>query len=61
MYLNDAFTIPASLAGVPAMCVPAGFDHDDLPLGLQVMANYFDEQTMFDVAFAIETSRKKSA
>ena len=58
MYLNDAFTIPASLAGVPAMSVPAGFDHDNLPLGLQVMANYFDEQTMFDVAFAIETSRK---
>lgn len=54
MYLNDIFTIPASLAGVPAMSVPAGFDKDGLPLGLQIIANHFDEQTMFDVALAFE-------
>ena len=54
MYLNDVFTIPANLAGLPAMSVPAGFDKDGLPLGLQIMANHFDEQTMFDVALALE-------
>lgn len=54
MYLNDAFTIPANLAGLPAMSVPAGFDNDGLPLGLQIITNLFDEQTMFDVALAIE-------
>ena len=54
MYLNDAFTIPANMAGLPAMTVPAGFDGDGLPLGLQVITNHFDEQTMFDIALALE-------
>ncbi len=54
MYLNDAFTIPASLAGMPAMSVPAGFDKDGLPLGLQLIANHFDEQSMLNVALALE-------
>lgn len=54
MYLNDVFTIPANLAGLPAMSIPAGFDHDGLPLGLQIMTNNFDEQTMFNVALALE-------
>jgi aspartyl-tRNA(Asn)/glutamyl-tRNA(Gln) amidotransferase subunit A len=56
MYLNDIFTIPASLAGMPAMSVPAGFDKDNLPLGLQIIANHFDEQTMFNLALALEES-----
>lgn len=54
MYLNDVFTIPASLAGLPAMSVPAGFDKDGLPLGLQLISNHFDEQSMLDVALSIE-------
>jgi len=54
MYLNDAFTIPVNLAGLPALSVPAGFDKDGLPLGLQLIAKHFDEQNMFDVALAIE-------
>jgi aspartyl-tRNA(Asn)/glutamyl-tRNA(Gln) amidotransferase subunit A len=54
MYLNDAFTIPANLAGLPAMSVPAGFDKDGLPLGLHLIAKPFDEQTLLDVALAIE-------
>ncbi len=54
MYLNDAFTIPANLAGLPAMSVPFGFDNDGLPLGLQVISKHFDETTMFDVALALE-------
>lgn len=54
MYLNDVFTIPVNLAGLPAISVPAGFDKDGLPLGLQVIAKHFDEQTALDVALAIE-------
>jgi aspartyl-tRNA(Asn)/glutamyl-tRNA(Gln) amidotransferase subunit A len=54
MYLNDVFTVPADLAGVPAMSVPGGLDADGLPLGLQVIARSFDEATMFAVAAALE-------
>ena len=54
MYLNDVFTVPASIAGVPAMSVPAGLDADGLPLGLQVIGRPFDEETVFAVAAALE-------
>lgn len=54
IYLNDVFTIPVNLAGLPAISVPAGFDKDGLPLGLQVITKHFDEQTAFDVALALE-------
>jgi aspartyl-tRNA(Asn)/glutamyl-tRNA(Gln) amidotransferase subunit A len=60
LYLDDAFTIPANLAGLPAMSVPAGFDKDGLPLGLQIMAKPFDEQTMLNVALALEEEVKKA-
>ena len=58
IYLNDVFTIPANMAGLPAISVPAGFDKQGLPLGLQVITRSFDEQTMFDVALAIEEEVK---
>ncbi len=54
IYLNDIFTIPANMAGLPAISVPAGFDRHGLPLGLQLITKAFDEQTMFDTALAIE-------
>ncbi|MBN8871897.1 MAG: Asp-tRNA(Asn)/Glu-tRNA(Gln) amidotransferase subunit GatA [Rhodospirillales bacterium] len=54
MYLNDVFTVPANLAGVPGISVPAGLDPNGLPLGLQVLAKPFDEATMFTVAAALE-------
>lgn len=54
MYLNDVFTVPASLAGLPAMSVPAGLDSKGLPLGLQIISKAWDEQTCFNVAKAIE-------
>ena len=54
MYLNDVFTGPANLAGVPAMSVPAGLDANGLPLGLQVITRNFDEETMFAVGAEIE-------
>ena len=54
MYLNDVFTVPASMAGVPAISVPAGLAANGLPLGLQVIGRHFDEETVFAVAGAIE-------
>ena len=54
MYLNDVYTVPADLAGIPAMSVPAGLDGTGLPLGLQVMGRPFDEETVFAVGAAIE-------
>ncbi len=54
MYLNDVFTIPASMAGVPGLSVPAGLDAQGLPLGLQVIGRPFDEETVFAVGAALE-------
>ena len=53
MYLNDIFTIPASLAGLPAMSVPAGMENG-LPLGMQIVGKALDEYTMIRAAAAIE-------
>jgi len=50
MYLNDIFTIPAPLAGLPGLSIPCGFDAKGLPVGLQVMGNYFAEATMLGMA-----------
>jgi aspartyl-tRNA(Asn)/glutamyl-tRNA(Gln) amidotransferase subunit A len=54
MYLNDVFTVPASLAGVPAMSVPAGLDAKGLPLGLQIIGRPLDEQGVLNAGLAIE-------
>jgi aspartyl-tRNA(Asn)/glutamyl-tRNA(Gln) amidotransferase subunit A len=54
MYLNDVFTVPASLAGLPAMSVPAGLDGQGLPLGLQVIGRPLDEQGVLNAGLAIE-------
>ncbi|MBM3561281.1 MAG: Asp-tRNA(Asn)/Glu-tRNA(Gln) amidotransferase subunit GatA, partial [Alphaproteobacteria bacterium] len=54
MYLNDVFTVPASLAGLPAMAVPAGLSPEGLPLGLQLVGRAFDEETVFAAAAALE-------
>ena len=56
MYLNDVFTVPASLAGLPGISVPAGLSTEGLPLGLQVLAKPFDEETLFKVAGVLETA-----
>ena len=50
MYLNDIFTIPASLAGLPGLSIPCGFDGRGLPVGLQVIGNYFSEARMLNAA-----------
>jgi aspartyl-tRNA(Asn)/glutamyl-tRNA(Gln) amidotransferase subunit A len=54
MYLNDVFTVPASLAGLPAMSVPAGLDAKGLPLGLQIIGRPLDEQGVLNAGLAIE-------
>jgi len=54
MYLNDVFTVPSNLAGIPALSVPAGLSSEGLPLGLQVIGRHFDEETVFAVGAAIE-------
>ncbi len=54
MYLNDVFAVPASLAGLPAMSVPAMLNGDGLPLGLQLVGKPFDEQGVLNAGLAIE-------
>ncbi|SOB87210.1 aspartyl/glutamyl-tRNA(Asn/Gln) amidotransferase subunit A [Sphingomonas guangdongensis] len=54
MYLNDVFTVPSSLAGLPAMSVPGGLDKQGLPLGLQVIGRPLDEQAVLNAGLAIE-------
>jgi aspartyl-tRNA(Asn)/glutamyl-tRNA(Gln) amidotransferase subunit A len=54
MYLNDVFAVPASLAGLPAMAVPAGLDSQGLPLGLQIIGKALDEQSVLNAGLAFE-------
>nr|WP_233150638.1 Asp-tRNA(Asn)/Glu-tRNA(Gln) amidotransferase subunit GatA [Sphingomonas sp. BT553] len=54
MYLNDVFTVPSSLAGLPAMSVPGGLDAAGLPLGLQIIGKPLDEQGVLNAGLAIE-------
>jgi aspartyl-tRNA(Asn)/glutamyl-tRNA(Gln) amidotransferase subunit A len=55
MYLNDVFTVPSSLAGLPGISVPAGLDDDNLPLGMQIIGKAFDEETVLRVAGVVES------
>ena len=54
MYLSDIFTIPANLAGIPAISLPCGYSKDGLPVGLQLMARHFDEETLLRAAYTYE-------
>jgi len=56
MYLNDVFTVPASLAGLPGISIPFGKDKNNLPLGIQILGKHFDEQQIFNVALSLEKS-----
>jgi aspartyl-tRNA(Asn)/glutamyl-tRNA(Gln) amidotransferase subunit A len=57
MYLEDIYSVAASLAGICGVSVPCGTTKDDLPIGVQVMGKHFDEATMLRVAQAVETGR----
>ncbi|MHA6252591.1 Asp-tRNA(Asn)/Glu-tRNA(Gln) amidotransferase subunit GatA [Oceanobacillus sp. CAU 1775] len=54
IYMNDILTIPMNLAGVPALSLPCGFSENGLPVGLQIIGNYFDEATIYRTAYAFE-------
>ena len=54
MYLNDVFTVPTSLAGLPGLALPSGLSKNGLPLGLQLIGRAFDEETVFQVADTLE-------
>jgi aspartyl-tRNA(Asn)/glutamyl-tRNA(Gln) amidotransferase subunit A len=54
MYLNDIFTVPVNLAGLPAISIPAGVDNKGYPLGLQIIGKAFDEQNILNIAYAME-------
>ena len=54
MYLNDIFTVPVNLAGIPAISIPAGTDNNNYPLGLQLIGKPLDEQKLLNIAFAAE-------
>jgi aspartyl-tRNA(Asn)/glutamyl-tRNA(Gln) amidotransferase subunit A len=60
-FLNDIFTVPANLAGLPGISVPAGLNSDGLPLGLQVLGRPFDEVTLYSVGRVIEDAAGFSA
>lgn len=61
MYLNDVFTVPVNLAGLPGMSVPAGLNGEGLPLGLQLIGRPFDEATLLRVGRAVEKAANFTA
>ena len=61
MYLNDIFTVPAPLAGIPGISVPAGLSSEGLPLGLQILGKAFDEETVLKVAGVVEEAAQFTA
>jgi len=61
MYLNDIFTVTANLAGVPGISVPCGLSSSGLPIGLQLLARYWDESTLFRLSHAYQTARPFTA
>lgn len=60
-YLNDLFTIPANLAGLPALSIPVGRDKNSMPIGAQIVGRPFDEVTLLSVAQSIQTEFYKEA
>jgi aspartyl-tRNA(Asn)/glutamyl-tRNA(Gln) amidotransferase subunit A len=61
MYLNDLFTIPASMAGMPGMSVPVGLNSEGLPIGLQLIGKPFEEAALLQAAHALEQQAQFTA
>ena len=53
-YKNDILTIPANLTGVPSLSIPCGLTEDNLPIGLQLIGNHFEEKKIYNVAYQFE-------
>ena len=56
MYLEDIFTVPVNVAGLPGISIPCGFDSKGLPIGLQFIAKAFNEETLLNAAYSFETN-----
>lgn len=56
MYLSDIYTVSANLAGIPGISVPCGLSDDGLPIGVQLVGNFWSEQTLFELTHAYETA-----
>ncbi|MFX0004505.1 MAG: Asp-tRNA(Asn)/Glu-tRNA(Gln) amidotransferase subunit GatA [Promethearchaeota archaeon] len=54
MYLADILTCPVNLAGIPALSIPCGFDNNDLPIGFQIIGDYFDEKGILNIGYQLE-------
>lgn len=54
MYLEDIYTVPVNIAGLPAISVPGGFDNDNMPIGMQFISKPFDEETLLRVAYTYQ-------
>ena len=54
MYLEDIYTVPVNMAGLPGISVPGGFDSNGMPIGIQFIAKAFDEKNLLQVAYAFE-------
>lgn len=58
MYLSDALTVTANIAGIPSLCVPAGFSGNNLPIGIQIMGKQLSESLLFQIGYAYEQETK---
>jgi len=58
MYMTDILTCPVNLAGLPALSIPCGFNSDDLPIGFQIIGDYFDEKTILNIGYQLEQDLK---
>ena len=54
MYLSDIFTLSPNLAGIPCISIPYGMSSNGLPIGVQILGNYFDESTLIQTAYMLE-------
>jgi aspartyl-tRNA(Asn)/glutamyl-tRNA(Gln) amidotransferase subunit A len=54
MYLEDIYTVPVNIAGLPGISIPGGFGENDMPIGIQFIANAFDEMNLLQVAYTFE-------
>jgi len=54
MYMMDILTCPVNLAGLPAISIPCGFDNNDLPIGFQIIGDFFDEKGILNIGYKLE-------